>query len=202
MPPSAPAPVAIHDPVRHGLMPLERGAAAEPVARAWLAEALDCDASKLLLPRDPRGRPQLDHAGWDCNWSHSGDWLAVALVRDGRVGVDIERIHARPRALEIARRYFHPREADALARCEPDARSDAFLRLWCAKEAVLKAHGHGLAFGLDRLRFVDDKSGVLRLAEADPALGDVSRWNVRPFDVPDGLGMLAWRLHSDVAQTS
>lgn len=195
MPPSAQVSFAIHGPVRYGLMPLPRGAAAEPVARRWLAESLECGASELSIRRDPRGRPQLDHAGWDCNWSHSGDWLAVALLHDGRVGVDIERRHPRPRAVEIAQRYFHPREAEALARCEPEIRSDAFLRLWCAKEAVLKAHGHGLAFGLDRLRFEDDDMGALRLAEADPALGDVASWAVQPFDVPDGLGMLAWRLN-------
>ena len=39
-------------------------------------------------------------------------------------------------------------------------RDDAFLRLWCAKEAVLKAHGHGISFGLDKLRFADANGGA------------------------------------------
>lgn len=202
MPPSAPSSVLAHGPVRCALLPLARGTPAEPLAQSWLAEALGCAASALGLHRDARGRPQFDPPGWDCNWSHSGGWLAVALMRGGRVGVDIERRHPRPRSLEIAERYFDAREAAALARLPASERGDAFLQLWCAKEAVLKAHGHGLAFGLDRLRFDDnDGRGALRLAECDPALGDVATWTLQRFDVPDGLGMLAWQTAASEVQS-
>ena len=35
-----------------------------------------------------------------------------------------------------------------------------FFRLWCAKEAVLKAHGHGISFGLHKQRFAPDGAGL------------------------------------------
>lgn len=172
-------------------LPHPHGAPAEPQARAWLAAEL-ADPG-LRLSRDERQRPQLlaPHQGWDCNWSHSGEHLLVALAQAARVGVDLERLHRRPRALEIARRYFTAREADWLA-AQAD-RDRAFLQLWCAKEAVLKAHGHGLSFGLHRLRF-EAGDGGLRLVECDAELGAPEQWRLQEIAPGAGyLGALAWR---------
>ncbi|MEI2453255.1 4'-phosphopantetheinyl transferase superfamily protein [Lysobacter firmicutimachus] len=167
------------------------GQPAEPEARAWLAGQLGDPG--LSLSRDERQRPHLNppHQGYDCNWSHSGERLLVALARQARIGVDLERLHRRPRALEVAARFFSVAEADWL-RDHPD-RDRAFLRLWCAKEAVLKAHGHGLSFGLEKLRF-EDGAGGLRLVECDPALGAAPDWTLREIEpAPGYLGALAWR---------
>jgi 4'-phosphopantetheinyl transferase len=166
---------------------------AEPGASAWLAAALGLPVDALGLARDGRGRPQLGMPAFDCNWSHGGCWLLVALGRGVRVGIDVEPLRPRPRALELARRYFHADEAEALAALPADARALAFLRLWCAKEAVLKAHGHGLSFGLHRLRFAAAADG-LRLEEMDPVLGAVADWRLRELELPDGaVGAVAWR---------
>src|SRR5690606_16251901 len=140
-----------------------------------------------------RGRPRLDEpfSDWDCNWSHSGAGLLVALGRSLRVGADLEWLRPRPRALELARRFFHTDEATWLAaHGEPE---HAFLRVWCAKEAVLTAHGHGLSFGLDRLVFADTAEG-LRMQACAPALGSPADWTVRELTPAAGyLGALAWR---------
>lgn len=167
------------------------GRPAEPEARRWLAEQLG-DAA-LSVWRDERQRPHLGppHQDYDCNWSHSGERLLVALAPRARIGVDLERLHRRPRALQVARRYFTAREADWLA-AQAD-RDLAFLRLWCAKEAVLKAHGHGLSFGLHRLRFEADGDG-LHLAECDAELGAPGQWRLQEIAPGEGyLGALAWR---------
>jgi 4'-phosphopantetheinyl transferase len=185
-----------YGPLQVAVLPLAAGVPAEPVARAWLASALGRPVASVRFERDPHGRPGLRIDGkavvTDCNWSHSGGWLAVALGDGVRVGVDIERPRPRPRALELARRYFTAAEADALERLAPDAGQGAFLRLWCAKEAVLKAHGRGLAFGLDRLRF-DGLDGCPRLVQADAALGDAGGWTLKPLDFDGLVGMVAWR---------
>ncbi|GAB2629301.1 4'-phosphopantetheinyl transferase family protein [Novilysobacter erysipheiresistens] len=180
-------------------LPLPPDASAEPLARAWMARLLDCAADALPIGRDRHGRPWLDEpfSDWDGNWSHSGAGLLVALGHRQRVGIDLEWQRPRPRALELARRFFTGAEADALAGLAAPQRERAFLRLWCAKEAVLKAHGHGLAFGLDRLAFagVDtDADAALRLVACDPALGRPSEWNLRELaPAPGYLGALAWR---------
>lgn len=178
-----------------GWHPLPRGVRAEPVARAWLSTRLPLNLEPHTLPltRDARGRPRL-HApadGWDTNWSHSAAGLLVACGRDVDLGVDVEWTgRARPRALEIANRYFHPDEARWLGSLADPARAEAFLRLWCAKEAVLKAVGVGLVFGLHRLRFDPD----LRLRDCDAGLGDARAWHIDSFDPAAGfVAALAWR---------
>ena len=58
-------------------------------------------------------------------------------------------------------------------------RDIAFLRLWCAKEAVLKAHGHGMAFGLDQFELAEDL-GALAMSSGPVALG--GPWSLREFE--------------------
>lgn len=180
-------------PVRAAVLEHRAPAAAEPIAHGWLADALGVAAEALALGRDARGRPYLlDRGAHDCNWSHSGERLLVALASTGRVGVDLERLRPRPRALELARRFFCPAEAEALAALPAEAREAAFVRLWCAKEAVLKAHGHGLSFGLHRLEFTLDEAP--RLRGCDAALGTPAQWTLRWWTPePDYLAALAWR---------
>src|SRR3546814_15779997 len=110
-----------------------------------------------------------------------------------RSGADLELLRPRPRALALAERFFVRSETGALLALPAEAREAAFVRLWCAKEAVLKAHGRGLAFGLDRLEFAlcgDDWA----LVACDPALGRPSDWTLHAFTpMPGYLARLAWR---------
>ncbi len=179
----------------HALLHLPPHARAEPLARDWLAAHWGVDATTLPLARDARGRPQLQapmqHR--DANWSHSGEHLLVACGEHQQIGCDLERIRPRPNARALARRFFHPAERSWLETLPDPAAEATFLRLWCAKEALLKAHGHGLSFGLHRLCFVEDANG-LRLAECDAALGRAADWHLHEFRPVGGyLGALAWR---------
>jgi len=182
-------------PPRWALLPHPPGRPAEPVARAWLADTLGLAADALVITRDARGRPRLggDCAHLDCNWSHSGGHLLVAVGEGVRIGADLERRHPHRRALDLARRFFAPAEAEWLAGLEAERREAAFAQLWCAKEAVLKAHGHGLSFGLHRLRF-DGRGTGLELVETDPALGAPALWTLHRFGPAPGLvAAVAWR---------
>jgi 4'-phosphopantetheinyl transferase len=185
-----------YGPVRVAVLAHPAGVPAESIARDWIAAVVACAPAAVTFERGRHGRPslQLDGAptALDCNWSHSGDRLAIALGEGVRVGIDIEHPRPRPRALELARRYFTAAEAEALAALPVALREAAFLRLWCAKEAVLKAHGRGLAFGLDRLRF-EGLGGAVRLVETDPALGAADDWALQALDTGGLVGVLAWR---------
>jgi 4'-phosphopantetheinyl transferase len=171
--------------------------AAWAAAHAWLASLPDGPAADdLPMQRDAHGRPRFaatptSGAGVDAGWSHSGDGLLLAFARGAVLGVDMEFERPRPNALAIARRHFAPAEV-AWLEAQP-ADGPAFLRLWCAKEAVLKAHGRGLAFGLHRLAFAE-RDGALVLADADAALGDPAAWSLREFVPHPGYrAALAWR---------
>jgi 4'-phosphopantetheinyl transferase len=194
-PRQAKSPFMFLSPPRWAWHPHRAGVAAETIARAWLAHQLDCTAEQLPLSRDDFGRPRLHAslAACDTSWSHSGDGLLVALGRDMDVGIDLERLRPRPRALAVAERYFTAAELAWLQVQAADARDEAFLRLWCAKEAVLKAHGRGLVFGLDKLAFAQG-DGVLALVACDPALGTPADWQLLEFIPQPGYrAALAWR---------
>ena len=163
-----------------------------PRVQAWLAREFGGEAGDYRFERDARGRPHLQRAALDCSWSHSGEALLLALGEDVELGVDIERLRPRPRAMELARRFYHPDETAWLQSLDDDARVLAFVRLWCAKEAVLKAHGHGISFGLHRFRLADGEGG-LRIVECDPRLGDPAAWRLHEFRPVEGyLGAIAW----------
>jgi 4'-phosphopantetheinyl transferase len=170
-----------------------------------LAAYLDTPASSVVLDEDARGKPRLasrvSASGaadrLEFNWSHSGAFALVALARGCALGVDIERFGKGQRSLEIARRFFDPAEADALARLEPAARDRSFIKLWCAKEAVLKAVGEGLSFGLARLAFAQHPNAGWQLKQLDPALGETPDWQLAGFEAASGYrGALAWRGHA------
>jgi 4'-phosphopantetheinyl transferase len=142
----------------------------------------------------PRFSAPFDTLGF--NWSHSGD---VALFAIGRgpsafeVGVDVERVKARARAIELANRFFAADETEALRALGPDDLLAGFLRLWTAKEAVLKAHGGGLSYGLHRVAFALSGSQVVPHL-FDGEIAPASAWQVRPLSLGDELvAATAWR---------
>ncbi|MBB5886198.1 4-phosphopantetheinyl transferase [Xanthomonas sp. LMG 8992] len=182
-------------PVALWLRPHPPRTSGEAQARRLLAGELAVPAAQLPLRRDARGRPGLHAplAHLDTGWSHSGDYLLVAVAAHARLGVDIERQRPRPRLLELARRFFHPEEVALLAALAAPAREALFFRLWCAKEALLKAHGHGIAFGLHRLRFAEDAGGALHLVWCDPELGAAEAWHLHEWEAAPGYrAALAW----------
>jgi 4'-phosphopantetheinyl transferase len=149
-------------------------ARAQAIATDWLRDVAG-DTAADGLQRDARGRPWLPRG--DAGWSHSHGRLLIAYADHGRIGVDIEPMARDTDPLRIARRYFADEEIATLAGLEDDARHLAFLRLWCAKEAVLKAHGGGIAFGLHKAVFDAGGDGV-RMLRCDPSLGQAEDWSL------------------------
>ena len=94
---------------------------------------------------------------------------------------------------EVIRRFFHPDEIAWLDALDDSGCEQWFFRVWCAKEALLKAHGHGISFGLEKLRFAPDAAGALQLVWCDPGLGDAARWHLYEWQATgDFRAALAW----------
>ncbi|MGH8213150.1 MAG: 4'-phosphopantetheinyl transferase family protein [Rhodanobacteraceae bacterium] len=158
-----------------------------------LATYLHVAPSSLILEENAHGKPRLRGAdALHFNWSHSGNRAVLALALNVELGVDIEQAREGVHVLELAQRFFAPSEAKVLAACDEAERENLFLQLWCAKEAVLKALGRGLAFGLERVEFSRAPDGW-QPARFDAEASDAA-WQVSPLRLaPDCPGALAWR---------
>tara|TARA_R110002073_G_scaffold43296_2_gene120600 strand:- start:6108 stop:6671 length:564 start_codon:yes stop_codon:yes gene_type:complete len=104
------------------------------VERDASARSAGCDTVDFAQAAD--GRP-LPTGRWHWSISHGRDWVAGA-VHVTPIGIDVERIHLRPKLLE---RVLDAKESELLSGHEPD---HAFIRAWTGKEAVVKASGVGL----------------------------------------------------------
>ncbi|MBN2702983.1 MAG: 4'-phosphopantetheinyl transferase superfamily protein [Pontiellaceae bacterium] len=96
----------------------------------------------------PYGRPHSDQTDIDFSISHSGDWVWAAFCREGRIGIDVEKVRDLPNLLGMAK-MFHPQETAEIQAVPENARYEIFYRCWVRKEAVLKACGEGLSKPLE-----------------------------------------------------
>jgi 4'-phosphopantetheinyl transferase len=157
-------------------------ASRERLLRQVLAPLLGRAPEMLRFEREARGRPFLRDAppGFDFNFSGTRGGSVLALSRRLRVGVDLERSDRRPPALRLARRYFDPVEAEAIAALPEDQQAPAFVHAWTAKEAACKATGSGLRERIARWRFEIDAAGTQpRLLAAPDEDGPIDRWDFR-----------------------
>lgn len=175
-------------------LPYQRAYGRRPLLEL-LGAYLHTDPASLSLETGVHGRPHLaqDMHDLDFNWSHSGSTAVVAIAqRLPLLGVDVEglkRSHLDP--LALAKRFFADQEYAALAALPEADRRAAFRRLWTAKEAVLKAHGRGLSYGLERVAF------RLKAPHWYPAtfygdIGAAAQWQLQTWPVNGGDASLAW----------
>jgi 4'-phosphopantetheinyl transferase len=168
--------------------------------RLVLGRFLGVPAASLRFSVGSHGKPRLTDADADLRFSlsHSRERavLAVALARE--VGIDIEQ--ERPiAALDLAQRFFSPREFEALAATQPDGRASAFFRCWTRKESFVKARGDGLSFPLSAFDVsLEESAPPLLLACEHP--DETARWTIAavPCDGPYTAALTAagqdWRL--------
>jgi 4'-phosphopantetheinyl transferase len=147
--------------------------------RAALAPLLGLPPAALAFSREPRGRPFLRRDGApDFNLSDTPGGTLIALCRQGRVGVDLERLDRAPPVARLAHRWFSAPEALALQALDPEAARIAFLQLWTAKEASCKATGTGIFGHLGQWRFAVGPAQP-ELAALPTAAGAATRWSFR-----------------------
>ncbi|GAA0712331.1 4'-phosphopantetheinyl transferase family protein [Dokdonella soli] len=176
--------------------PRALAAAARAVLERLLCDYANCSNVPPRIERGPHGKPFAPELPQlEFNLSHAGRHVLLAFAHGQALGIDLEAEQRRLALGEIAQRFFAPAEARALARLPLPLQRSAFLQLWTRKEAVLKALGVGISFGLDRVEFVLDETGTAGALRAiAPEAGSVAEWTLHRLDpAPGMLGALAWR---------
>lgn len=149
--------------------------------RQLLAYHLECDPKAVRFRYESRGKPVLaECSALHFSLSHTDDIAGVAIARGRRVGIDIEVMRADLDIEGIARHNFSRSEVKRISRAPGAQRRARFYEHWTAKEAYLKAQGHGLSAPLDSVEL------VIRNAKTAPRLRirgtrNPIRWSLRLF---------------------
>jgi 4'-phosphopantetheinyl transferase len=130
-----------------------------------------------------QGKPRIAEAHgmrWlSFNISHSRGMVVCAFCRDWELGVDVEPLEPNHN-LEVAERFFTARETAAIKRAAGLSQSEAFLKTWTLKEAVIKSRGEGLSLPLSDFE-IDIGANPPRISFSDRLPDDPQRWQLFDF---------------------
>ncbi|MAD20197.1 MAG: hypothetical protein CMJ52_08410 [Planctomycetaceae bacterium] len=159
-----------------------RFASRRRLLRRILAARLELPCESIAFEIGPRGKPRLRgplDERLRFNTSHRGRWFVIACGTGRSIGVDLELRRRIPDGKALAERWLSPRERGEAARAGHDLDDVGFLRVWCRKEAVMKATGLGLS--LDSLSFSVPTGPNLH----DPAIVEFERPRSRTLHLVD-----------------
>jgi len=160
------------------------------VARVFLRRLLTAYApvhpSGLRIGYGSNGKPCLvDAPELRFNVSHADDTAMYAIASEREVGIDIEATMRNVDVDAVAGHAFSASECEVLAALAPDARRDAFFRIWTRKEAYVKARGEGLSYPTRSFTVSHDGDDNALLGdERDERAQD--RWRVAGLEAPPG----------------
>jgi 4'-phosphopantetheinyl transferase len=156
---------------------------AHGVLRDVLVRYLHSEPRQLEFSTNDYGKPALDSHKLEFNLSHSGDFALIAITRERKVGVDVERIRPELECESIARRFFSPNEVFELMALPAEQRGMAFFNGWTRKEAYIKAQGMGLSMPLDSfdVSLTPNERAILRATRPDAQAA--FHWTLLSLDV-------------------
>lgn len=150
---------------------------------------------ELRFAYGPHGKPFLDgpEPVVSFNLSHAEGLAAVAVAEGTPVGVDVERLRELRDAASLAERFFAAIERDAVLAPRVGL-VERFFACWTRKEAVIKALGAGLGFGIDRFAVSVSPDEPARLLWSAAAELPVESWALAHVDAAPGfVGAVAVR---------
>ena len=110
------------------------------ILRVHLEQLIGKKASEIEILRTPLGKPYLEDHSLHFNLSHTKEFAFLGVHFSQSIGVDIEAVQENHDLLKALGMFFEPEELDSVEKTPKN-----LIRFWCAKEALLKAKGTGLA---------------------------------------------------------
>ena len=106
----------------------------ESRVKQWLATRLLLNYffADVTIVYDEKGKPYLNN-GWNISISHSGDYVAIILNKNGHCGIDIEKISSKVE--RIKHKFLNTTDLNNI-KTEQD-----ITIFWGAKEALYKYYG-------------------------------------------------------------
>lgn len=148
--------------------------------RKILADEIQISSKDVPLMVSEFGKPLLaapfEHLHF--NLSHTSDLALLAITQNGPIGIDLESMARANDLLECETSFCHPDEIQNLSAAHIH-RSTQLLKIWTAKEAVLKALGTGLSHPPESIRL--DFHAVPITAKSDLPLLGIEHQRIRPL---------------------
>jgi 4'-phosphopantetheinyl transferase len=156
--------------------------------RVLLGRYLNCAPTAVRLEAEAHGKPVLVSPASELhfNVSHTTGLALIAVTRVGPVGIDVEHVRHMPTHLDMAQRFFTPRESAALSELPAPQSVEAFFHVWTRKEAFLKAVGLGLSHGLERFEVSVPPDDPARILHIDGSDHEGARWSLCVLDPQAG----------------
>jgi len=123
------------------------------LSRKIISLFVNVESNNLIFGANKYGRPLLKYPlvkNLDFNISHSGNWIVLAISKDNRVGIDIEKIS--PINISIFENYFTKQDFKYL-NGRKDHLLENFYKIWTLKESFIKLNGKGLSYPLRNFYF-------------------------------------------------
>jgi 4'-phosphopantetheinyl transferase len=185
----------------------DRFIVARSTLRNILARYLHSDPRRLRFEYGEHQKPFIESTRLRFNLSHSHRLALYGVALDKEIGIDIEHIRADFASLDIAERFFSPREVISLKSFPDCARTEAFFNCWTRKEAYIKVRGTGVSHGLENFAVSLDEPARLLSDLSDPqAVSRYSLFNLRPAQEyagavaveGQGLSLKFWQYSQDI----
>lgn len=119
---------------------------ARALLRRMLQDWSGAAAASHELTHTENGKP-VCIGGPAVSITHAGDMVACAVAAIGDIGIDLQYIDDCRDPMKMAKRFFSVEESTWLS----EQASDRFFMLWVLKEAYVKAIGHSIFGGANRL---------------------------------------------------
>jgi 4'-phosphopantetheinyl transferase len=154
--------------------------------RILLGRYLACPPRDIDFNYNSHGKPRLAglHQRIKFNVSHTNDIMLATFVLDSEIGIDIESINHDMDCMALGRRCFSTLETQIMQSLPEHEHVDAFFRVWCRKEAYIKARGEGMSHPLQRFSVSMDKHPPRLLEHLDDGR-ETDRWTFIDLEVAE-----------------
>lgn len=146
--------------------------------RILLGRYLDMEPAEVMLLLTPDGKPTLcpPNDSLHFNLSHCEDLAVVAISLLGPLGIDVEPSVKGVTLAGCEATFCHPVEIARLP-TDPASRAAELLKIWTAKEALLKGLGTGLLYPPETVRMEPAGAGWQGISDTPcPGIADLRVW--------------------------
>jgi Phosphopantetheinyl transferase len=159
------------------------------VLHCMLAKLLRRSLASFEFKAGAQGKPQLagreQSQALSFNLTHTENACLIAFGRNCEVGIDAEKNQAMLDVKRLARTYLSLEEYSAWIKMPAERQNAQFLDFWCAKEALLKAAGCGLAIHPSQVNTLEAiSSGTLRGMRENGCFFEFRECSLRKLPLP------------------